>query len=110
MTLEKKVSINNFKIKRVQLFANPNTMSLPRRLLLTGTLEDFSEYLDGENDEGRQAPEEFNTQLVKTLFDINLTVKKVNICNGDMPSSDAIDILYTLNSASNYSAIQKLKP
>jgi hypothetical protein len=56
-------------------------MSLSRRLLLTGSLEDFSEYLDGENvlDEGRHAPEEFNTQLVKTLFDINLTFKKVNM-------------------------------
>jgi hypothetical protein len=67
MTLEKKVTYY--------------PMSLSRRLLLTGSLEDFSEYLDGENvlDEGRHAPEEFNTQLVKTLFDINLTFKKVNM-------------------------------
>jgi hypothetical protein len=51
----------------------------------------------------------FTTRCVRTACSQLLTGLEqfVIICN---MTDEAIDILYTLDSASNYSAIQKLKP
>jgi hypothetical protein len=56
-----------------------------------------------------------NNQILETLHHKKqryLTSKKQVQKNprGETPQNSLIDILYTLDSASNYSAIQKLKP